>query len=153
MSVLTSSTGSFETAFDMADAASRALPLMAMDRELEVAMTGRPVVQPRGEQDGSVDADALWGALATVEDPELPLSLVDLGLVRELDVRDGHVRIGLTYTSLACPCVDMIRDETTEVVGAVDGVVSVEVEDVYEVWSRDDVTPEGIDVLRAVAVL
>lgn len=96
---------------------------------------------------------AVWAALEQVEDPELPLSVTDLGLVRRLEVDGGRVRIGLTYTSLACPCVDMIRDETCEVVGAVDGVVHVEVEDVYEVWSRDDVTPEGIDVLRAVAVL
>lgn len=112
-----------------------------------------PRVRARGRLDGSVDADALWTALQSVEDPELPLSIVDLGLLRELDVERGSVRVGLTYTSLACPCLDMIREDVAAAVTAVEGVTAVEVVDVLERWSRDDVTPAGLDLLRAVAVV
>lgn len=106
-----------------------------------------------GRSDDSVDRDAVWAALGQVEDPELPLSIVDLGLVRRLDIVDGAVAVGLTYTSLACPCLDMIREDVEAVVRAVPGVRSVRVDDVLEPWSRDDVTPEGRELLRAVAVI
>jgi metal-sulfur cluster biosynthetic enzyme len=108
---------------------------------------------PRGDNDGSVDQARLWDALAQVEDPELPVSLVDLGLVRELEVAQGHVRIGLTYTSLACPCVEMIKEDVHAAVAALPDVASVQVDDVLEAWSRDDVSPAGIEALRIVAVL
>lgn len=109
--------------------------------------------EPRGERDGSVDQDRLWVALCQVEDPELPVSLVDLGLVRELEVRDGHVRVGLTYTSLACPCVEMIKEDVHDALAALPDVRSVRIDDVLEPWSRDDVSPTGLEALRVVAVL
>lgn len=108
---------------------------------------------PRGSRDGSVGLDRLLATLASVEDPELPIGLVDLGLVREIDVSDGHVRVGLTYTSLACPCVEIIRDDVRDAVAALPDVTSVEVVDVLEPWSRDDVSSEGLELLHAVAVL
>ena len=98
-------------------------------------------------------ADRVLATLADVEDPELPIGLVDLGLVRALDVHDGRVEVGLTYTSLACPCVEMIREDVVDAVGALDGVDGVVVRDVLEPWSRDDVTPHGRMLLRAVAVV
>jgi metal-sulfur cluster biosynthetic enzyme len=103
--------------------------------------------------DGSVPRDAVWAALERVEDPELPLTITDLGLVRRLEVVDGRVRVGLTYTSLACPCNDMIRDDVRDALASVDGVRDVAVDDVLEPWSRDDITPEGLELLRAVAVV
>ncbi|HEX6256497.1 MAG TPA: metal-sulfur cluster assembly factor [Euzebyales bacterium] len=103
--------------------------------------------------DGSVDRDAVWAALQGVDDPELPLSIVDLGLVRRLGITDGVVTVGLTYTSLACPCVEMIREDVVEAVGAVSGVHRAVVEDVLEPWTRRDVTPHGLELLRAVAVV
>lgn len=109
--------------------------------------------EPRGGNDGSVDQARLWDTLAQVEDPELPVTLVELGLVRELEVTAGHVRIGLTYTSLACPCVEMIKEDVEEAVAALPDVASVQIDDVLEAWSRDDVSPAGIEALRAVAVL
>jgi metal-sulfur cluster biosynthetic enzyme len=109
--------------------------------------------EPRGGSDGSVDQARLWATLATVEDPELPVTLADLGLIRELEVRDGHVRVGLTYTSLACPCVEIIKEDVHDAVAALPDVRSVEIDDVLEAWSRDDVSPAGLEALRVVAVL
>ncbi len=106
-----------------------------------------------GHCDGSVDRNAVWSALERVDDPELPVSIVDLGLVRRLDIVDGAVTVGLTYTSLACPCLDMIREDVEAAVDAVPGVRGVRVDDLLEPWSRDDVTPRGREMLRAVAVV
>lgn len=98
-------------------------------------------------------AARVLATLAEVEDPELPIGLVDLGLVRRLEVSRGRVEVGLTYTSLACPCVEMIREDVVDAVGALDDVVEVVVRDVLEPWSRADVTPHGQLLLRAVAVV
>lgn len=113
---------------------------------------------PPAHAPGAVDTDAELAArvlevLGEVEDPELPVGLVDLGLVRRLHVDGGAVTVGLTYTSLACPCVEMIREDVADAVGAMDGVTSVEVLDVLEPWSRDDLTPTGRALLAAVAVV
>jgi metal-sulfur cluster biosynthetic enzyme len=111
------------------------------------------VVTVQGDCDGSVPRERVWAALEAVEDPELPVTVTDLGLVRRLEIRDGHVRVGLTYTSLACPCVEMIREDVHAAVASIPGVASVEVEDVLEPWSRADITPRGLEQLRAVAVV
>lgn len=103
--------------------------------------------------DGSVDRDAVLAALADVDDPELPLSVLDLGLVRRLDISAGAVVVGMTWTSLACPCTELIREDVVAAVRAVAGVRSVRVDEVLEPWSREDVTPEGRELLRAVAVV
>lgn len=103
--------------------------------------------------DGSVDRDAVLAALAGVDDPELPLSVLDLGLVRRLDIMAGVVVVGMTWTSLACPCTELIREDVVAAVTAVVGVRSVRVDEVLEPWSREDVTREGRELLRAVAVV
>lgn len=102
------------------------------------------------------DADlarAVLDALLAVEDPELPVGIVDLGLVRQLNIAQGDVEVGLTYTSLSCPCVEMIREDVVTAVGAVPGVAGVEVVDRLEPWSRDDVTELGRALLKTVAVV
>lgn len=111
--------------------------------------SARPSSHPADEE----LAARVLAVLADVEDPELPVGLVDLGLVRRLHVDAGAVTVGLTYTSLACPCVEMIREDVEEAVGAIDGVASVEVQDVLEPWSRDDLTPTGRALLATVAVV
>jgi metal-sulfur cluster biosynthetic enzyme len=112
-------------------------------------MTARVV----GSCDGSVPRTAVWAALERVDDPELPLSIVDLGLVRRLEISDQRVRVGVTYTSLACPCNEMIREDVEAAVAAVPGVAAVTVDEVLEPWSREDVTPQGRALLRAAAVV
>lgn len=110
------------------------------------------VVVPTTTDDADL-ARAVLGALLAVEDPELPVGIVDLGLVRQLDIAHGDVRVGLTYTSLSCPCVEMIREDVVTAVGAVPGVADVEVVDRLEPWSRDDVTELGRALLKTVAVV
>ena len=66
---------------------------------------------------------------------------------------ERRVRIGLTYTSLACPCTEILREDVHDAVAAVPGVDEVVVDDVLEAWSRDDVSERGLEMLRMVAVI
>ena len=95
---------------------------------------------------------AVWAALAEVQDPELPVGIVDLGLVRSVRVEGGAVTVGITFTSIACPCTDVLVDDVRDRLARVDGVTGVVVEELFEPWSRDDLTEEGRLALLALGV-
>ncbi|MBO0705300.1 MAG: metal-sulfur cluster assembly factor [Candidatus Dormibacteraeota bacterium] len=92
-------------------------------------------------------------ALRGVIDPEFPVSVVDLGLVRSVDVQGGVVRVGLTFTSLGCPCTELIKEDVRGRVASVEGVTAVEVEEVFQRWSRADVSDRGLRTLRVHGVV
>ncbi len=98
-------------------------------------------------------ADQVREVLRGVLDPEYPVSLVDLGLVRGVEVAGGVVRVKLTFTSLGCPCVDLIQEDVRRAVQRLEGVEQVVVEQVFEPWSRADISPEGLRRLREVGVV
>ena len=97
---------------------------------------------------------AVWEALSGVTDPELPLSLVDMGMVYAVDVVDrGTVRIELTFTSIGCPGMDMILEDVRAAVGAVAGVTDVRIEVVWSPpWTKARLTPRGRVLLQAVGL-
>jgi metal-sulfur cluster biosynthetic enzyme len=99
-----------------------------------------------------VSADDVRAALAEVQDPELPVGIVDLGLVRSVAVDGATVTVGITFTSLACPCTDVLLQDVEARLRRLDGVAHVEVEEVFEAWSRDDLTEEGRLALLAIGV-
>lgn len=97
--------------------------------------------------------DIIRDALREVEDPEFPISLVDLGLIRGIEIDGSTVRIKLTYTTIACPCAHMIKEDVENRLLEVPGVAKVEITEVFDRWSRQDVSPEGRRMLSAVAVI
>ena len=99
-----------------------------------------------------VSVDDVRTALAEVTDPELPVSIVDLGLVRSVVVDGTTVQVGITFTSIACPCTDLLAEDVQARLGRLEGVASVEVEELFEPWSRDDLTEEGRLALLAIGV-
>jgi ring-1,2-phenylacetyl-CoA epoxidase subunit PaaD len=96
-----------------------------------------------------VTAEQVWGALEDVPDPEIPVvSLVDLGVIRSVDVRDGHVSVELTPTFLGCPALEAMTRALEEAVSALGGEPEVRViQD--DSWSTDRITPAGREKLRA----
>jgi ring-1,2-phenylacetyl-CoA epoxidase subunit PaaD len=95
-----------------------------------------------------VTAEQVWDALAEVPDPEIPvISLVDLGVVRDVEVADGHVRVEFTPTFLGCPAVDVMRDRMEEAVRALGGEPQIDVL-LDDSWSTDRITPQGREKLR-----
>jgi metal-sulfur cluster biosynthetic enzyme len=95
---------------------------------------------------------AVWAALAEVQDPELPVGIVDLGLVRTVRIDGPAVTVGITFTSIACPCTDLLSEDIQARLGRLDGVRSVEVEELFQPWSREDMTEEGRIALLALGV-
>lgn len=97
----------------------------------------------------AVESD-VWDVLSTVEDPELPVSITDLGLVREVRVEDGVVAIRLVPTWVACPALGMIRQRIREALLALPGVRDASVEYVYdEPWTLRRMTDRGRERLRS----
>lgn len=70
--------------------------------------------------------------LENVFDPELGLSLVDLGLVYGLDVEDGEVRVEMTLTTPGCPMSDSLPDAVERSISMIPGVSRVSVDLVWE---------------------
>jgi ring-1,2-phenylacetyl-CoA epoxidase subunit PaaD len=95
-----------------------------------------------------VTAARVWEALAEVPDPEIPvISLVDLGVVRDVEVDDARVRVEFTPTFLGCPAVDVMRDRMAEAVRALGAEPQIEVV-LDDSWSTDRITPAGREKLR-----
>jgi metal-sulfur cluster biosynthetic enzyme len=91
-------------------------------------------------------------ALAEVLDPEYPVSVVDLGLVRGVEVRGATVRIDVAYCSLGCPCIDLIEDDIRERLLQLEDVDHVEVREVFDRWTRRDISARGLKLLGASGV-
>jgi metal-sulfur cluster biosynthetic enzyme len=100
-----------------------------------------------------IRAEEARDALREVFDPEYPVSLVDLGLIRGVEVEGAKAKIKLTYTCLGCPAMDMIQDDVSDRLLEMDGIDEVDIEVVWETWSRKDITPLGRKQLKDVGVV
>jgi len=101
----------------------------------------------------SITAEEARDALSEVFDPEYPISLVDLGLIRGAEVEGSKAKIKLTYTCMGCPAMDMIQDDVRDRLLEMDGIYEVDIEVVWETWSRKDITPLGRKQLKEVGVV
>jgi ring-1,2-phenylacetyl-CoA epoxidase subunit PaaD len=91
----------------------------------------------------------VWQALAEIPDPEIPvISLVDLGVVRDVEVRNGHVRVEFTPTFLGCPALEVMLDAIAERIRSLGAEPEINV-CLDDSWSTDRITPQGRDKLRA----
>src|SRR4028119_249284 len=92
-------------------------------------------------------------ALREVLDPEYPISLVDLGLIRGIEVKGSKAHIKLTYTCMGCPAMDMIQDDVRDRLLELSGIEEVNIEVVWPTWSKRDITPLGRKQLKEVGVV
>jgi len=88
-----------------------------------------------------LEEETVRTVLRKVKDPELNLSIIDLGLVYEVEVADGDVHVQMTLTSPGCPSGAEIIEGAKRAVEALEGVKSVDVELVWSPYW----TPERID--------
>ncbi|HEY5100224.1 MAG TPA: 1,2-phenylacetyl-CoA epoxidase subunit PaaD [Gaiellaceae bacterium] len=89
--------------------------------------------------------EQVWAALEEIPDPEIPVvSLVDLGVIRSVDVSEGHVHVEFTPTFLGCPALEFMKRAIE------DKVPGVNVEVIQDdSWSTDKITAAGREKLRA----
>ena len=96
-----------------------------------------------------VTADQVWDAFGEIPDPEIPVvSLVDLGVIRSVDVHDGRVHVDFTPTFLGCPALDAMKRALEQKVAELGAEPDVHVV-ADDSWSTDKITPAGREKLRA----
>jgi ring-1,2-phenylacetyl-CoA epoxidase subunit PaaD len=95
-----------------------------------------------------VTAERVWESLEAIADPEIPvISIVDLGVVRDVTVDGNDVRIEFTPTFLGCPALEVMRDQMAEAVHELGAEPDVQVI-LDDSWSTDRITPAGRRKLR-----
>ena len=97
----------------------------------------------------AIDEQALWDALRTVYDPEIPVNVVDLGLVYRLEVKDDQsVEVDMTLTFPGCPAGPSIIMEAKEKLLAVPGVKAARVNLVWQpLWNPEMMSDAAKDEL------
>ncbi|HEU5405422.1 MAG TPA: 1,2-phenylacetyl-CoA epoxidase subunit PaaD [Gaiellaceae bacterium] len=91
----------------------------------------------------------VWEALEEIPDPEIPVvSLVDLGVIRSVDVQNGHVHIEFTPTFLGCPALEVMKRAMEEKVRELGAEPEVSVIN-DDSWGTDKITAAGREKLRA----
>ena len=94
--------------------------------------------------------ERLWSALREVDDPEMPINLVDLGVIYAITDDDGVVAVDLTFTAMGCPASEFILDDVRERLLREPGVKEVRVNVVWDPpWTASKMTQQGRDALEA----
>lgn len=94
--------------------------------------------------------ERVWRALAEVEDPEMPINIVDLGLVYGVTVDGGRVRLDMTFTAMGCPATELLSADIRERLLAEPGVEAVDLNVVWNPpWTSARLSPAGREVLTA----
>jgi len=101
----------------------------------------------------SVEA-RLWQALREVEDPEIPISVVGMGLIVGLAYDDGVVDVKLTFTAMGCPAMDFIQDDIRDRLLQEPEVDKVRIEIVWDpVWTRSMIREEARETMRGLGIV
>ena len=91
-----------------------------------------------------IDEKQVWDQLRNCYDPEIPINVVDLGLIYDVKVDDEVVRIKMTLTAPGCPMASFLADDVRTKVLAVDNVKDVIVDVVWEPpWTPAMMSPEA----------
>ena len=98
----------------------------------------------------------LWSALREVEDPEIPISVVGMGLIVSVayvpETRTASLQI--TYTAMGCPAMEFIQDDIREACLADPEVDAVEIEVVWDpVWTKDRIRADARETMRKLGVV
>jgi metal-sulfur cluster biosynthetic enzyme len=97
----------------------------------------------------------IWQALREVEDPEIPVSLVDMGLIVSVDYEPAArlARLQITYTAMGCPAMQMIQDDIRERLLREPGIDRVEIEVVWDpVWTRERLSESARATMRELGI-
>jgi metal-sulfur cluster biosynthetic enzyme len=94
--------------------------------------------------------ERLWTALSQVQDPEMPVNLVDLGVIYAIAERDGVVEVDLTFTAMGCPASEFILEDVRERLLREPGVTEVRIKVVWDPpWTVARMTEAGRDALES----
>jgi len=110
-----------------------------------------------GPLDGAQEVEArLWVALRDVEDPEIPISVVGMGLIVSIAYRPDEraVDLELTFTAMGCPATDFIEDDIRERLLREPEVDEVRIEVVWDpVWTRSRIREDARATMRRLGIV
>ncbi|MFQ5931417.1 MAG: metal-sulfur cluster assembly factor [Nitrospiraceae bacterium] len=96
----------------------------------------------------AIDKERILEGLKQVYDPEIPVDIVNLGLIYEVAVDGGRVDVKMTTTAPGCPVGNFIAAEVERVVRMMEGVGEVHAELVYDPpWNQEMISEEGRKML------
>ena len=103
-----------------------------------------------GPDDDATDFEReLWAALDTVPDPHIPVSLVEMAMIYDVDIDAGDVTVTMTYPCMGCPAYEFIQDDVRGCLRVMEGVEDVTVNVTWDpVWSKDMLTDDARHELR-----
>jgi FeS assembly SUF system protein len=123
---------------------------MAEEREQNIQNGADPVAAhetehtAQGEGTSPIDQDAIIEALRECYDPEIPVNIVDLGLVYEVVIGKEDVKVIMTLTAMGCPAAPEVMNEVEMRLLEVPGVKKAEVELTFDPpWSPDRMTEDA----------
>ena len=95
----------------------------------------------------------VWQALAEVMDPELPVSIVDMGLIYDVRVQEARVEVDMTFTAIACPAMEMLTTDVSDKINMLSGVSNSRVNVVWNPpWTKSKMTPQGREILESFGI-
>lgn len=107
-----------------------------------------PMVVPPDDEVGGLET-----VLMEVLDPEIPISIVDLGLVYGLRFENGTAHVDLTFTATACPCMDFIKEDISDRLLSETWIRAVEIHEVWNPpWTMERISSRGRELLKTLGV-
>jgi metal-sulfur cluster biosynthetic enzyme len=98
----------------------------------------------------------LWDALRHVEDPEIPVSVVGMGLIVSLvfEPEDRRAALQITFTSMGCPAMEFIEEDIRDALLADPDVDEVAIEVVWDpVWTKNRLRDDARATMRRLGIL
>ena len=98
----------------------------------------------------------LWEALRSVDDPEIPVSVVGMGLIVAVAYRPARrlADLKITFTAMGCPAMEFIEDDIREALLRDPDVDAVDIEVVWDpVWTKDRIRTEARETMRRLGIL
>jgi metal-sulfur cluster biosynthetic enzyme len=98
----------------------------------------------------------LWDALRKVEDPEIPVSVVGMGLIVSVAYRPDErlADLQITFTAMGCPAMEFIEDDIREALLLDPDVDEVRIEVVWDpVWTKDRIRADAREQMRRLGIL
>lgn len=97
----------------------------------------------------------IWEALRHVEDPEIPISVVAMGLIVSVDYAAATrtAELQITYTAMGCPATEFIEEDIREALLADRAIDAVEIEVVWDpVWTKDRIRADARETMRKLGI-
>jgi len=92
----------------------------------------------------------VWANLDQIPDPHIPLSLVEMAMIYDVEVdRDGVANVDVSFPCMGCPAYEFIHDDIRGCLRTMDGITGVDIDVVWDpVWSKDMLDDDAREKLR-----